>query len=40
MVTEDSKSKVEGGTDQYYNISDAVSKAIKDYAKACPLTKS
>ncbi len=40
MVTEEAvKSKVEGGTDQYYNISDAVSKAIQRLCQSMPIDK-
>jgi pyruvate kinase len=40
MGTEEAvKSKVEGGTDQYYNISDAVSKAIQRLCQSMPIDK-
>jgi pyruvate kinase len=40
MVNEEAvKSKVEGGTDQYYNISDAVSKAIQRLCQSMPIDK-
>ncbi len=40
MVTEEAvKSKVEGGIDQYFNISDAVSKAIQRLCQSMPIDK-